>query len=171
MSAPPYNRDPFPRILLTAVIEAVTTSFEPFCGENPVSTGLVKPTAEDFWITTSIPFKGSPPWVLSLLFPLDTALAFTQAFAGMEIPADSPDMNDAVGELVNVLAGHVIERLDVAGRTTKMTLPSVARAEAFNLEPPEFERQLFLSYKCPHGRFWLRVGIAPDPTAGTPPPG
>jgi hypothetical protein len=156
-SSPPS--DPFPRALLLAVTQAIPSALEPVCGGTPARSGVAAPDAADVQIAAGIPFTGSPPWDLSLLFPGATAGALALAFAGFEIPLDSPDMNDAVGELVNVLAGHVIERLEAAGHKSKMTLPAVTRADAIVLHPPGVANEIFLVYDIPQGRFWVRLTV------------
>jgi chemotaxis protein CheX len=157
--------DAFPRVLLTAVVQAIPTAFKPLCGDGEVASRLGVPEPADVWIAAGIPFKGSPPWDLTLLLPAATAPALAQAFVGFEIPLDSPDMNDAVGELVNVLAGHVIERLDAAGHKTAMTLPVVERGDQFVLHPPGFASEIFLNCQSPPGPFWLRLAIKSESAA------
>ena len=48
-------------------------------------------------------------------------------FAGFEIPFDSPDMGDAVGELANIFAGEVKGQLDSRGVRCDISLPTVLR--------------------------------------------
>jgi CheY-specific phosphatase CheX len=157
-----------PRELLTSVIEAIPTAFKPMCGEEPLASSLGAPEHSSVWITAGIPFKGEPPWDLTLLLPEKTATGLTQAFVGFETPSDSPDMNDAVGELVNVLAGHVIERLESIGRKTAMTLPQVARGQDIDLHPAGFASQIFLNCPSPQGQFWIRISVKPDSSGSTP---
>lgn len=167
MPPPPGTPDPFPRALLPAVLEAVPSAFAPVCGAEPVGSGVAAPAEADVALAAAIPFTGDPPWELTLLFPGATALALAAAFAGFEIPVDSADMNDAVGELVNVLAGHVVERLEAAGWKSRMTLPAVTRGDKVTLYPPDVANQIFLVYQAPQGRFWIRLTVAPaDPNPG-----
>jgi hypothetical protein len=161
MATPTPSNDAFPRVLLTAVVQAIPTAFKPMCGDVPVASSLGTPEAKDIWIAAGIPFKGSPPWDLTLLLPEQTAPALTQAFVGFEIPPDSPDMNDAVGELVNVLAGHVIERLEAVGHKTAMTLPGVTRGDQIVLHLAGCTSEIFLNCQTPPGHFWVRLAIMP----------
>jgi chemotaxis protein CheX len=76
-----------------------------------------------------ISLAGDVEWSLFLGLPSETAVAAGFKFAGFEIPFDSADMGDAVGELTNMLAGQVKMNLDQKGINADISLPSVIRAE------------------------------------------
>lgn len=150
---------PFPMKVLTAVTEAIQTSFTPFCGGSVTGPSLAVPAEGDIYIAAGIPFSCTPPWILTLLLPKASALAMTKALAGIDIPLESTDMTDAVGELVNILAGHVVERMEVAGHQSAMSLPMVARGEHVKFYPAHAANLRMLSYHTPAGRFWIRITL------------
>jgi chemotaxis protein CheX len=84
-----------------------------------------------------ISFVGDLMWSLSLVLPHDSAEEIAKKFAGFEIPFDSADMGDVVGELINVLAGVLSGNLERVGVSSHMSLPTVARGDAFELMRPE----------------------------------
>jgi len=80
-----------------------------------------------------IALVGEVDWSVFLGLPRGTATALAAKFAGFEIPFDSDDMGDAVGELTNILAGEVKRRLAAKGVTAMISLPSVIRAESLRV--------------------------------------
>jgi chemotaxis protein CheX len=69
-----------------------------------------------------IGFSGDFGGSMVLSFHRDTACNIIRAFAGTEVPADSPDFTDAVGELANMIAGSA---KTCFGGGTSITVPSV----------------------------------------------
>jgi CheY-specific phosphatase CheX len=78
-------------------------------------------------IATVISFSGDYPWSLSLLVTQETAEFVTKSYFGFDIPFASPDMADAVGELVNIVAGECVKRLQDRGIRSQLGLPAVLR--------------------------------------------
>src|SRR5207244_10134077 len=104
-----------------------------------------------------ISFMGGLSWSLMLGLPRETATALALAFAGFEIPFDSADMGDVVGELANVLAGGVSARLDTAGVAAQMSLPTVARGSDVELLLPGGLPSQRLPFASARGQFWVKV--------------
>lgn len=169
MSQTPTVFDPILPILFTAVTEAVSTSLTGICGVTPVRLGLTAPAEESISIIAGIPFTGDPGWILSALLPQETAKGLAKAFAGFDIPPDSLEMTDAIGEIVRNLAEHVIARLGAAGMKTQMTLPMVARGDPVRLYPSGAASLLLFGYEIPQGRFWIRiVTVSPHESKAQP---
>lgn len=80
-----------------------------------------------------ISLVGDVNWSVFLGIPRDTAVQLAAKFAGFEIPFDSPDMGDAVGELGNIFGGDVKAKLDAKGVRVELSLPSVTRGEALHM--------------------------------------
>jgi CheY-specific phosphatase CheX len=102
-------------------------------------------------------FFGDPVWSFALILPEATAVAAAQGFAGFEIPFDSPDMGDMVGEMANVMAGDVVARLEKARVKAQMSLPTVARGHDVELLPPSNTFEIRLHFAGPSGGFQLRL--------------
>ena len=84
-------------------------------------------------IIAVISIVGDVDWSVFLGLPRATAVALATKFAGFEIPFDSDDMGDAVGELTNILAGDVKRRLSLNGVDAAISLPSVVRAQNLHM--------------------------------------
>jgi len=80
-----------------------------------------------------ISIVGGVEWTIYLGLPRESAITLAAKFAGFEIPFDSDDMGDAVGELTNILAGEVKRRLAQRSVVANISLPSVVRAESLHV--------------------------------------
>jgi CheY-specific phosphatase CheX len=145
------------------VKQALEKTFATICGEKPIERVNGQPIGSGPYVVGIISFFGDVPWSLSWILHQDTAPAVMQKFVGMEIAFDDPDMGDAVGELVNVLAGDVVAQLEQRGVKAQMSLPTVARGSPLELIPDKGAAAVELGYTSPQGDFWLRI-TAPKPS-------
>jgi CheY-specific phosphatase CheX len=153
---PPAASVPFPSIICEAVRDAADDFFRSSCGlkyqEHP--DDLSQPSAG---IMSTIAFMGDQPWSFSLVLPHHTAMALARAFAGFDIPAESPDMGDVVGEVVNVIAGGICARLDAKGIKVQMSLPTVVRGENVSVLVPSGASTKRMEFAGPNGACWFRL--------------
>ncbi len=110
-----------------------------------------------------ISYVGDISWSMILVLPKDSAVKMGNKFTGFEVPYDSPDMGDVVGELANVLAGDLVGRLSTEGVKVQMSLPTIMRGE--NVEPflPRGIPTKKMGFTTSEGNFTLKVaGSKPD---------
>ncbi|MDM7914999.1 MAG: chemotaxis protein CheX, partial [Candidatus Eisenbacteria bacterium] len=110
-----------------ALLKSVEATFGAICGESPVFAGESAEAASASNVLGIIAVVGDLSWSVTLGFPQQTAEQLACKFAGFEIPFESSDMGDVVGELANVLAGDLVAQLDRNGvkavSYTHLTLP------------------------------------------------
>ena len=147
----------FPPAVADAVKQAIDVTLAAICGEKPVLQTGGEPPGCCACVAAIISFIGDVSWSLSWALNEDTAPALINKFVGFEIPFDSPDMGDAVGELVNVLAGDVVAQLEKRRIKVQMSLPTVARGKALELMPEKGTAVAQLDYTSTQGSFWLRL--------------
>lgn len=152
--------EPVPPDLVKAVHESFLSSFSSIfgplcpCGEDKVNgAGLSG-------IISVISFVGTFPWTLILALPQSTAEAMVEKFAGFEISFDSEDMIDAVGELINIVAGAASGQAETYGIISRMSLPSVARGSLQMRLPSDAPRHR-LHYEAAQGPFRVKIVTAP----------
>jgi CheY-specific phosphatase CheX len=109
-------------------------------------------------IVGMISLLGDVHWSVMLALPSETATALAAAFAGFVIDYDSEDMGDLVGEIVNVLAGDVLLRLEGLGVAADMSLPAIMRGTAMGVMLPDQKPLLVTRFTSDHGPFELVVG-------------
>jgi chemotaxis protein CheX len=113
--------------------------------------------AQGGMILSVISLVGDLEWAVFLGLPKDTAESLALKFAGFEIPFESADMGDAVGELTNIVVGQVKKLLDQRGLAVEISLPSVMRAESLEVL---VQREMFQQKECfssPIGGLWTGV--------------
>lgn len=120
--------------------------------EQSVATPLTGPA-----VMGVISFFGDPVWSYALVMPESTSVAAADRFTGMDIPFDSPDMGDLVGEMANVMAGDIVVALEKAGMKAQMSLPTVARGHDVELLPPSKATEMRLHFTTPAGGFQVRL--------------
>lgn len=145
---------------MDAVKQAVLATFTMICGVEPsCETDMKEEVCHDGMVGI-ISFVGDHSWCLMLGLPRETTTRLAIAFAGFEIPMDSVDMGDVIGELANVLAGHVSARLEDAGLIAQMSLPTVARGQNVELLLPHALPTRRMPFLSAQGEFWVKVLMA-----------
>jgi chemotaxis protein CheX len=140
--------------------EAVQAVFAAVNGAEPTCYAGLRTESPGQGVVGIIAIVGDVTWSMMLGFPRDSAAAFAQKFAGFEIPFESPDMGDVVGEMANVIAGDVVARLDAKGIRAEMSLPTVTRGNDVDLLVPEGVVSAHMRFACPDGGFWLKLAAA-----------
>jgi CheY-specific phosphatase CheX len=85
---------------------------------------------------------------LMLAIPKETALHFSKVFIGMELPFESDDMGDLIGEISNILAGDVAANVEKVGFRGQSSLPTATRGSDLTLfmpNKPPTEKMKFVS--------------------------
>ncbi len=114
---------------------------------------------EDGLIVALISLVGDVEWAIFLGLPPETATAVASAFAGFEIPFESEDMGDAIGELANVVAGQVKTLLDQRSVRANISLPSVIRAEHLEVLSRRAAIAHRWCFQTPPGKLWTGVTV------------
>lgn len=153
----------FPPVVRKAVEEAATAFFKTSCGLTHVPAGPAEEGGPCAGIMSTISFMGDPPWAFALAFPEDAAVMVAKSFAGFDIPFDSPDMGDLLGEVANVIAGDICGRLMNKGIKSQMSLPTVVRGDHVALLVPSGVSTTRLTFSGPKGTCWFNlVGTRTD---------
>ncbi len=139
------------------VDQAAGEIFAATCGaelkEVPDEGGL----AADGVILAVISIVGDVEWSIFLGLPRKTSTSVAEKFAGFEIPFDSEDMGDAIGELTNILAGQVKALLDQRSVKAEISLPSVMRVENLQVLGQRNVSVSKTCWDCSLGKLWTGV--------------
>ncbi len=120
-----------PAVLVEQTEKATLESFTKICGAVEVLETDRTDFIHGMKIDGIISFVGELTWSMILVLPHDAAEMMAKKFAGFDIPYDSEDMGDVVGELTNVLAGVLCGSLENVGVKSQMSLPTVTRGSDF----------------------------------------
>ena len=92
---------------------------------------------EEGTVAGAVGFIGNPTGVIYVYAPLSLAKTMTIKLTGAtldEIEADELT-NDSMGELTNMIVGHLKSRLSDRGHSCVTTIPSIVRGTNFCIEP------------------------------------
>jgi chemotaxis protein CheX len=104
-------------------------------------------------ITGMVGLAGSYTGILSIHCPQPLALKITSNMLGMEVEEVGEDVNDALGEIANMLGGHVKQVLSKGGSDLNLSIPTVISGETYTISsvnddtviiPFQFEGDKFL---------------------------
>ncbi|SMO67519.1 chemotaxis protein CheX [Gracilimonas mengyeensis] len=154
--------DHIPAKVTEVVRESVINTFASICGEAPefVDDPEVGSRPLNGIIGNIAVFNPELTFSLMMALPKDTALKISDAFLGMELPFDSDDMGDLIGEIANILAGEVAANIEKVGFRGQSSLPTATRGSDLTLfmpNKPPTEKMLFNS---PCGQFMLNMAMS-----------
>ncbi|HEY1186909.1 MAG TPA: chemotaxis protein CheX, partial [Gemmata sp.] len=154
----------FPPAISDAVEGAATTFFRGACGLTYAPDTEIDDSLVSAGIMTTISFVGDLQWAFAMAFPEDAAVALSRTFAGFDIPFDSPDMGDVIGEIINVIAGDVVGRLAKQKLTAQMSLPTTVRGSNVAMLIPTDASAKRCVFTGPAGICWFDLVASPKPS-------
>jgi len=110
-------------------------------------------------ITGVIGLAGTHKGVLAMHFPKPVAMAITGSFLGMDVDEINEDVEDAVGELANMLGGSVKSILSVKGRDIDLSLPSVISGANYDFQPTREIERVVIPFQCDAGDFIVELEL------------
>lgn len=84
-------------------------------------------------VTGMVGLAGTYTGILSIHCPQEFALRITSAMLGMEVEEVGEDVNDALGEIANMLGGYVKMVLSKGGLDLHLSVPTVISGEEYTL--------------------------------------
>ena len=84
-------------------------------------------------ITGMVGFAGTYSGVISIHCPVVLALKITSSMLGMDCEEVGDDLNDAIGEIANMLGGGVKQVLSKGGLDVKLSIPTVISGEDYTV--------------------------------------
>jgi len=142
---------------MECVSEAAVEIFRSTCGMQLQRCDDNEELGSDGAVIGVISIVGGVEWSIFLGLPKASAVTLAAKFAGFEIPFDSEDMGDALGELTNILAGEVKRRLEAKSIAATIALPSVIRAQSLHVLVQRGTSVMKVCYSCEAGKLWTGV--------------
>ncbi|AWM37285.1 hypothetical protein GobsT_47670 [Gemmata obscuriglobus] len=155
----------FPPAVSEAVEGAAATFFSGSCGLTHVPDAQIDDAVDQAGIMSTISFVGDIQWAFALAFPEEAAVGLARTFAGFDIPFDSVDMGDVIGEIVNVIAGDVVGRLAKQKIEARMSLPTTVRGSNVSMMMPTDAPATRFVFSGPAGTCWFDLVATPKPLA------
>lgn len=117
------------------VIEATREVFSTMVMMDPADDYPIKEPINRFKcsITGMVGFAGTYSGVISIHCPVPLAMKITSNMLGVECDEIGEDLNDAIGEISNMLGGSVKQVLSKGGLDVKLSIPTVISGEDYTV--------------------------------------
>lgn len=100
-------------------------------------------------------FKG----VLAIHLPHRVAMAITSGFLGMDVDEMNSDVEDAVGELANMLGGNVKSILSEKGRDISLSMPTTISGRHYDYQSNKDAERIVIPFRCETGQFTVELQL------------
>lgn len=110
-------------------------------------------------ITGVIGLAGMHKGVLAIHVPHQVAFAITGNFLGIELDEITEDVEDAIGELANMLGGNVKSILSEKGRDIDLSLPSTVSGKEYGFHTIKGAEKTVIAFDCPKGTFFVELQL------------
>lgn len=115
--------------------------------------------AESIPLTESISgvigMAGTHKGVLAIHIPNKVAMTITGSFLGMDVEEINEDVEDAVGELANMLGGNVKSILSENGKDIDLSLPTTITGQQYDFQPTKDAERIIIPFSCDTGEFTI----------------
>ncbi len=110
-------------------------------------------------ISGVVGLAGTHKGVLAIHIPSKVAIAITSSFIGMDVEEINEDVEDAVGELANMLGGNVKSILSEKGKDINLSLPTTIVGEKYEFQPTKDSDKCIIPFQCDTGEFYIELQL------------
>jgi chemotaxis protein CheX len=111
----------------------------------------------------SVGFIGVVTGVVFVYSTVNFARKVARGMLGSEHATTGEEMiNDAFGEITNMIVGHIKSRLADRGMTCVLTIPSILRGSNFTIEPTSSTRRRISTFRCAGNQVVVEVLLKPN---------
>lgn len=152
--------DDLEELIKSAVVEVFSTMLKLPVQAEPANSPVMP---ADSTIAGAVGFVGQVTGVIYIYTPGDFAIKLAARFLDLdESEVDGGEMvNDCIGELSNMVVGHVKSRLSDGGLSCVMTIPSIVRGTHFCVEPTSSTQRRVFSFRSGESQVVFEVLLKP----------
>jgi len=110
-------------------------------------------------ISGVIGLAGTHKGVLAIHLPHRVAIAITSSFLGMDVEEMNSDVEDAIGELANMLGGNVKSILSEKGRDINLSMPTTISGQHYDYQPNKDAERTLIQFECETGPFTVELQL------------
>ncbi len=141
----------------------ITTTLEVFSSmlgmeatpKEPIPAGMTHIDS----ISGIIGLAGTVKGMLAVHAPEKVALAITSGFLGIPVEEINEDVQDAIGELANMLAGGVKLTLAENSSEIRLSVPSVIYGDSYNVSAPSNALAFIIPFTIEAGIFFVEFHL------------
>ena len=142
-----------------AVTEVFTTMLNYPALEVTLESQGIIPKNGELQLASAVGIVGEFTGVIYLHFSATFARKLTCRLLHMsDQEVDGEEIvNDAMGEIANMVIGYIKSRLCEKGMVCAITIPSIVRGSHFSIEPVGVDERRVFMLKCDDGQFWAEA--------------
>jgi chemotaxis protein CheX len=110
-------------------------------------------------VTSMVGLAGTYSGVLAIHCPKPLALKVTSNMLGMDVMEMDDDVNDAMGEIANMIGGDVKHIFSPKGADINLSIPTVIYGSDYVLESMSSAESMVMPFQCEGERFLLSFKI------------
>jgi len=110
-------------------------------------------------ITGVVGLTGTTKGVLAIHVPHVVAFAITGNFLGIELEEVNEDVEDAIGELANMVGGNVKSLLSEKGRDIDLSLPSTVSGKEYGFHTIKGADKTIIPFRSDSGVFFIELQL------------
>lgn len=144
--------------IVNPLIAAVNETFEMMldCTAERKQLELRSASTQLLDLSAVIGISGQAKGAVCLSFALETALAIVERFVGVEASRATPEVLDALGEVVNIVAGSTKSKINMG---LNMGLPNVVHGIDHKIDFPTNSHPIRLHFDSGLGPFVVDFGF------------
>jgi chemotaxis protein CheX len=104
-------------------------------------------------LSAMVGFAGFKQGNLTIHTPEKVAIGITQSFLGTEIEEINEDVQDAMGELANMIAGSLKPTISNDGKNVELSLPSVVYGKEYTMVVVAKADWIIVPFTVSYGQF------------------
>lgn len=146
-------------------VESTKNCFEMMLGtlpENGEASEIDKDDLSKMDLSAIIGLTGQMNGWIAVRFPKQVALNVVSAMVGIEKDGLDEEVQDAAGEIINIVAGSAKSAYAMAGTDFKIAIPSVVVGDAHMLSPNRKSSYISIPFTSDLGDFFVEMSIVLD---------
>ncbi len=110
-------------------------------------------------ITGLIGLAGEYKGVLAIHLPKQIAFDIASNFLGMDVDEINEDVEDAVGEIANMVGGNIKSFLSDSGRAIDLAIPSTISGSEYDFQPSKNAERYMVTFQTTSGQFIVELQL------------
>jgi chemotaxis protein CheX len=110
-------------------------------------------------LTAMVGLAGTYNGLVSVHLPWPLAISFTSLMLGMEVTEIDDDVNDAMGEIANMIAGSFKQHLSKGGSDIQLSTPSVVNGADYVVSSGNNLENITLKFAIDQEEFLVAISI------------
>ncbi len=119
-------------------------------------------------VSAIIGLSGDCTAMLGVHCPEAVGLAISTAMLGIEIKEIDADVKDALGEIANMLAGGLKERLATKNINLELAIPTAIAGKSYTISSPARSNRIVVPFTVEQGSFFVEIKYNPNEPGSVP---